>query len=45
MKQSKMCCKALELAFEISKLIKFTPKSALFSILKAQITDEDDYIR
>ena len=43
MKQSKVCCEALELAFEISKLINFSPKrSALFSTLKAQITDEDD---
>jgi len=26
-KQSKICCKALEVAFEITKLIKFSPKS------------------
>ena len=38
---SKVCCDALDVAFEISKLIKFSPKrSALFGDIKAANADE-----
>ena len=41
-KQSKICCEALEVAFEIMKLIKFPPKrNALFNKIKADIAEED----
>ena len=43
-KQSKVCCEALEVAYEISKLIKFSPKrNASFNAIKAQIADEDGF--
>ena len=36
-KQSKVCCEALEIDYEISKLIKFSPKrNASFNVIKAQ---------
>lgn len=35
MKQSKICCGAMEVAFEVSKLIKFSPKrNASFDRIK-----------
>lgn len=41
-KQSRVCREALETAFEISKLIKFSPKrNAAFNRIKAEIADED----
>ncbi len=41
-KQSKICRDALETAFEISKLIKFSPKrNAAFDRIKADIPEED----
>ena len=41
-KQSKICCEALEVAFEITKLIKFSPKrNALFNKIKADVAEED----
>jgi len=43
-KQSKVCCEALEVAYEISKLIKFSPKrNASFNAIKAQTSEEDDF--
>ena len=43
-KQSKVCCEALEIAYEISKLIKFSPKrNASFNVIKARITEDDDF--
>ncbi len=40
-KQSKVCCEALETAFEISKLIKFSPKrNAAFNRIKAEIAED-----
>ena len=37
-KQSKVCCEALEVAYEISKLIKFSPKrNASFNTRMAQV--------
>ena len=37
-KQSKVCCEALEVAYEISKLIKFSPKTnASFNTRMAQV--------
>ena len=42
MKQSKLCCAALEVAIEICKLIKFSPKrEAAFNFIKGQITQEN----
>ena len=42
LKQSIMCCDALETAFEISKLIKFSPKiNAVFDCIKADIHEEE----
>ena len=39
--QSEICCDALETAFEISKLIKFSPKrNATFGRIKADIPEE-----
>ena len=41
-KQSKICCEALEVAFEITKLIKFSPRrNALFDRIKADVAEED----
>ncbi len=41
-KQSKVCRESLETAFEISKLIKFSPKrNAAFDRIKAEVTQED----
>ena len=41
-KQSKICCEALEVAFEITKLIKFSPKrNAQFNRIKADVAEED----
>ena len=43
-KQSKVCCEALEVAYKISRLIKFSPKrNASFNAIKAQITEEDGF--
>ena len=40
-KRSKVCCDALDVAFEICKLIKFSPKrNALFHEIKAANADE-----
>ncbi len=40
-KQSKVCCEALETAFEISKLVKFSPKrNAAFDRIKAELAEE-----
>ena len=45
-KQSKVCCDALETAFEISKLVKFSPKrNAAFDRIKADMTEEESHIR
>lgn len=42
MKQSKVCCEALQVAFEISKLIKFSPKrNAAFERIKAEDPEDD----
>ncbi len=41
-KQSKICSEALEVAFEITKLIKFSPKrNAHFDRIKADVAEED----
>ena len=41
MKQSKLCCEAMEVAFEVSKLIKFSPKrDAAFDRIKANESDD-----
>ena len=41
-KQSKLCRQALETAFEVSKLIKFSPKkNAAFDRIKSEIAEED----
>ena len=41
-KQSKICCEALEVAFEITKLVKFSPKrNTLFNKIKADVAEED----
>ena len=41
-KQSKLCCEALEVAIEICKLIKFSPKrEAAFNTIKEQITQDN----
>ena len=43
-KQSKVCCEALEVVYEINKLIKFSLKrNASFNAIKAQIADEDGF--
>ena len=45
LKQSQICCEALEVAFEIAKLIKFSPKrkfNAAFDRIKAE--DDNDLI-
>ena len=43
-KHSKVCCNALDVAFEICKLIKFSPKrNALFDEIKAANADELEY--
>ncbi len=40
-KQSKVCCEALETAFEITKLVKFSPKrNAAFDRLKSEVAEE-----
>ena len=40
-KRSKVCCEALETAFEISKLIKFSPKrNTAFNRIKAEIAED-----
>ena len=45
-KQSKVCRDALETAFEISKLVKFSPKkNAAFDRIKADMTEEESHIR
>ena len=42
LKQSRVCRKALEIAYEIAKLIKYSPKrNAAFNRIKAEISDED----
>ena len=41
-KKSKVCCEALETAFEISRLIKFSPKrNAAFDKIKAEMANDD----
>ena len=41
-KQSKVCCEALELGFEVSKLIKFSPKrNAALDNIKAEDPEDD----
>ena len=41
-KQSKLCREALETAFEVSKLIKFSPKrNAAFDRIKSEPAEED----
>ena len=43
-KRSKVCCDALDVAFEVCKLIKFSPKrNALFDEIKAANADELEY--
>ena len=41
LKQTKVCCDALETAFEVSKLIKFSPKrNAVFERIKSEIEED-----
>ena len=45
LKQSKTCCDAMEVAFEITKLIKFSPKrNAAFDKIKAEEGDDNDLV-
>ena len=40
--QSKVCCEAMEIAFEVCKLIKFSPKrNAAFNKIKAGEAEDD----
>ena len=42
-KKSKICCEALEVAFEVTKLIKYSPKrNSMFDKIKAEVASEDD---
>ena len=42
LKQSRVCREALEITYEITKLIKHSPKrNAAFNRIKAEISDED----
>ena len=43
-KRSKVCSDALDVAFEISKLVKFSPKrNAAFDRIKAEVVEEDGF--
>ena len=43
MKKSKICCAAMEVALEITKLVKFSPKrNVMFDKIKATFNSEDD---
>ncbi len=45
MKKSKVCCDAMEVALEITKLVKFSPKrNVMFDKIKARLNSEGDSI-